>query len=198
MKDGFVIKKPAVIHSRSRALRNAEAKSKGRHTGYGEQLLTTQHPPAFCTVRVPLAGTGLQQQQQAHAEAVCALSVGARRHSLLAVRARRRTHGRTPAAALELLEQQQQQQTWCTLTPLKLMEAATMAHSILASKSPTWGQFQPAGAGNGHCSYGTGEGPAATPPATFNLPLCSWAHPGGAQAAGSDGRSSVQHAGSRR
>ena len=35
VKDGFVIRKPTVIHSRARARRSAEAKSKGRHTGYG-------------------------------------------------------------------------------------------------------------------------------------------------------------------
>lgn len=35
VKDGFVIRKPTVIHSRSRARRSAEAKAKGRHTGYG-------------------------------------------------------------------------------------------------------------------------------------------------------------------
>lgn len=35
VKDGFVIRKPQVIHSRSRARRSAEAKAKGRHTGYG-------------------------------------------------------------------------------------------------------------------------------------------------------------------
>jgi large subunit ribosomal protein L19e len=37
IKDGFIIRKPQKIHSRSRARRAAEAKSKGRHTGYGEQ-----------------------------------------------------------------------------------------------------------------------------------------------------------------
>jgi hypothetical protein len=35
IKDGFIIRKPAIIHSRSRARTSAEAKSKGRHTGYG-------------------------------------------------------------------------------------------------------------------------------------------------------------------
>lgn len=37
IKDGFVIRKPTIIHSRARARLSAEAKSKGRHTGYGEQ-----------------------------------------------------------------------------------------------------------------------------------------------------------------
>lgn len=36
MKDGFVIRKPTKIHSRARARLAAEAKAKGRHTGYGE------------------------------------------------------------------------------------------------------------------------------------------------------------------
>ena len=35
IKDGFVIKKPTKIHSRARARLAAEAKSKGRHSGYG-------------------------------------------------------------------------------------------------------------------------------------------------------------------
>lgn len=38
IKDGFVIRKPTTIHSRARARRQAEAKAKGRHTGYGEKL----------------------------------------------------------------------------------------------------------------------------------------------------------------
>jgi len=33
IKDGFVIKKPQVVHSRSRFLARLEAKRKGRHTG---------------------------------------------------------------------------------------------------------------------------------------------------------------------
>lgn len=35
IKDGFVIRKPGVIHSRFRAREMAEAKAKGRHSGYG-------------------------------------------------------------------------------------------------------------------------------------------------------------------
>eukprot|EP00892_Ulva_mutabilis_P000126 jgi/Ulvmu1/10113/UM006_0064.1 len=42
VKDGFVIKKPTVIHSRSRARRSAEAKAKGRHTGYGKRRGTKE------------------------------------------------------------------------------------------------------------------------------------------------------------
>ncbi len=37
VKDGFVIRKPQKIHSRARARAAQEAKSKGRHTGYGTQ-----------------------------------------------------------------------------------------------------------------------------------------------------------------
>lgn len=33
VKDGFVIKKPEVVHSRARFLARLEAKRKGRHTG---------------------------------------------------------------------------------------------------------------------------------------------------------------------
>ena len=37
VKDGFVIKKPHVIHSRSRFHRRLAAKRKGRHTGHGKR-----------------------------------------------------------------------------------------------------------------------------------------------------------------
>jgi large subunit ribosomal protein L19e len=33
VKDGFIIRKPQVVHSKSRHNRHMEAKSKGRHTG---------------------------------------------------------------------------------------------------------------------------------------------------------------------
>ena len=36
-KDGYVIRKPTKIHSRSRVHRRAEAKAKGRHMGYGKR-----------------------------------------------------------------------------------------------------------------------------------------------------------------
>ena len=36
IKDGLIFRKQPVIHSRDRARRSAEAKAKGRHTGYGE------------------------------------------------------------------------------------------------------------------------------------------------------------------
>ena len=38
VKDGFIIRKPTKIHSRSRARRMKEAKRKGRHSGYGSYL----------------------------------------------------------------------------------------------------------------------------------------------------------------
>ncbi len=42
IKDGFIIKKPNVVHSRSRARRTAAAKAKGRHTGHGKRLGTRE------------------------------------------------------------------------------------------------------------------------------------------------------------
>merc|ERR1712134_1774 len=42
VKDGFVIKKPENIHSRSRARLSAAAKAKGRHTGYGKRRGTRE------------------------------------------------------------------------------------------------------------------------------------------------------------
>ncbi|CAM8882503.1 unnamed protein product [Rhodiola kirilowii] len=38
VKDGFIIRKPTKIHSRSRARRMNIAKMKGRHSGYGKRL----------------------------------------------------------------------------------------------------------------------------------------------------------------
>ena len=37
VKNGFIIRKPQAVHSRSRAQRYAEAKRKGRHTGFGKR-----------------------------------------------------------------------------------------------------------------------------------------------------------------
>ena len=37
VKDGLIIRKPQVIHSRSRVHRALEAKRKGRHSGYGKR-----------------------------------------------------------------------------------------------------------------------------------------------------------------
>jgi len=42
IKDGLVIRKPTVIHSRARARRQAEAKAKGRHSGYGKRRGTRE------------------------------------------------------------------------------------------------------------------------------------------------------------
>merc|ERR1712066_948187 len=42
IKDGYVIKKPAVVHSRSRANQNMEAKRKGRHMGHGKRKGTRE------------------------------------------------------------------------------------------------------------------------------------------------------------
>merc|ERR1712037_810165 len=39
-KDGLIIKKPTVVHSRARARANTEARRKGRHTGVGKRLGT--------------------------------------------------------------------------------------------------------------------------------------------------------------
>jgi large subunit ribosomal protein L19e len=36
-KDGLIIKKPTVVHSRARVLARNEAKRKGRHTGPGKR-----------------------------------------------------------------------------------------------------------------------------------------------------------------
>jgi len=37
IKDGFAIKKPSAVHSRSRVRENTEARRKGRHTGMGKR-----------------------------------------------------------------------------------------------------------------------------------------------------------------
>lgn len=42
VKDGFFIKKPTKIHSRSRARLALEAKRKGRHSGYGKRKGTRE------------------------------------------------------------------------------------------------------------------------------------------------------------
>ena len=42
VKDGLIIKKPQVVHSRSRVRRNLEAKRKGRHTGTGKRRGTRE------------------------------------------------------------------------------------------------------------------------------------------------------------
>merc|ERR1712176_302981 len=40
IKDGLIIKKPTVVHSRARARANTKARRKGRHTGTGKRLGT--------------------------------------------------------------------------------------------------------------------------------------------------------------
>merc|ERR1712037_990584 len=40
IKDGLIIKKPTVVHSRARARANTEARRKGRYTGVGKRLGT--------------------------------------------------------------------------------------------------------------------------------------------------------------
>jgi large subunit ribosomal protein L19e len=42
IKDGFIIKKPPIIHSRARVRRRLEAKRKGRHTGLGKRQGTRE------------------------------------------------------------------------------------------------------------------------------------------------------------
>ena len=42
VKDGFIIRKPQKIHSRARTRAMAEAKAKGRHTGYGKRRGTKE------------------------------------------------------------------------------------------------------------------------------------------------------------
>ncbi|KAI3883911.1 hypothetical protein MKX03_017374 [Papaver bracteatum] len=42
VKDGYIIRKPTVIHSRARARRMNEAKAKGRHSGYGKRKGTRE------------------------------------------------------------------------------------------------------------------------------------------------------------
>ena len=52
IKDGFVIRKPTKIHSRARARLAAEAKSKGRHTGYGESAAALIQQQVHCSTAV--------------------------------------------------------------------------------------------------------------------------------------------------
>merc|ERR1719478_1672625 len=42
IKDGLIIRKPQVIHSRARVRKNQEAKRKGRHTGTGKRRGTAE------------------------------------------------------------------------------------------------------------------------------------------------------------
>mmetsp|Transcript_10781 Transcript_10781/g.34301 ORF Transcript_10781/g.34301 Transcript_10781/m.34301 type:complete len:188 (+) Transcript_10781:45-608(+) len=56
VKDGFIIKKPPVVHSRSRALRRQERKRKGRHTGFGKRRGTAN-------ARVPFKVLWIRRQR---------------------------------------------------------------------------------------------------------------------------------------
>jgi large subunit ribosomal protein L19e len=42
IKDGFIIRKPDVVHSRSRVAERLDAKRKGRHTGFGKRKGTRE------------------------------------------------------------------------------------------------------------------------------------------------------------
>nr|CBV76076.1 60S ribosomal protein L19 [Polytomella sp. Pringsheim 198.80] len=42
VKDGYIIRRPAIVHSRSRARLAAEAKAKGRHSGFGKRRGTRE------------------------------------------------------------------------------------------------------------------------------------------------------------
>lgn len=42
VKDGLVMKRKTVVHSRARARRHAEAKRRGRHTGFGKRKGTRE------------------------------------------------------------------------------------------------------------------------------------------------------------
>lgn len=37
VNDGLIIRKPVAVHSRARTRKNAEARRKGRHNGYGKR-----------------------------------------------------------------------------------------------------------------------------------------------------------------
>jgi large subunit ribosomal protein L19e len=42
VKDGYIVRKPQTVHSRSRVRRHLEAKRKGRHTGTGRRQGTRE------------------------------------------------------------------------------------------------------------------------------------------------------------
>jgi len=56
IKDGLIIRKPQVVHSRSRVRERAEAKRKGRHTGYGKRRGTAN-------ARMPTAVLWMRRQR---------------------------------------------------------------------------------------------------------------------------------------
>ncbi|KAI3937503.1 hypothetical protein MKW92_041911 [Papaver armeniacum] len=51
VKDGYIIRKPTVIHSRARARRMNEAKAKGRHSGYEEGTREARLPTKIIWMR---------------------------------------------------------------------------------------------------------------------------------------------------
>lgn len=56
VKDGFIVKKPNVIHSKSRHQRHMAAKAKGRHTGFGKRKGTKN-------ARMPLKVLWMRRQR---------------------------------------------------------------------------------------------------------------------------------------
>ena len=56
IKDGLIIRKPQVIHSRARVRKNLEAKRKGRHTGTGKRRGTRE-------ARLPTKVTWIRRQR---------------------------------------------------------------------------------------------------------------------------------------
>ena len=56
VKDGFVIRKPVVVHSRARVTRHLDAKRKGRHTGLGKRKGTAN-------ARMPLKVLWMRRQR---------------------------------------------------------------------------------------------------------------------------------------
>ena len=56
IKDGLIIRKPQVIHSRARVRKNLEAKRKGRHTGTGKRRGTRE-------ARLPQKVTWIRRQR---------------------------------------------------------------------------------------------------------------------------------------
>ncbi|KAL0414781.1 UNVERIFIED_CONTAM: 60S ribosomal protein L19-3 [Sesamum radiatum] len=70
IKDGFIIRKPTKIHSRSRARRMKEAKRKGRHSGYGKRKGTREArlPTKVLWMRRMRVLRRLLQQESAYGE----------------------------------------------------------------------------------------------------------------------------------
>jgi large subunit ribosomal protein L19e len=56
IKDGFIVRQPNAIHSKSRHQRHIAAKSKGRHTGYGKRKGTAN-------ARMPLKVLWMRRQR---------------------------------------------------------------------------------------------------------------------------------------